>query len=511
MTRCSAIALWITAALLPLSCGRVPDVGSATKLARTPRIDPDYTALVIPPNIAPLNFRILEKGRDFVVKLSSETGESLDIHCDDGVCRIPPRSWRALVAASKGGRISYDIFAQKQDGTWQQFKRFTNTVAQEPLDSHLVYRRLVPNKNRSEIRGIFQRDLTSFRVSALMTLRDGDFQCFNCHTFYQHDPNKFLVHIRGKHAGMMLVMNGQTRKIDTKRAPMFRPLAYASWHPDGRHIAATCNVFFGCMSSTAKEYQFQAVEKRGDLVVYDTQTNTLSTTPSVFESEYIETHPCWSPDGKFIYFSRGKDVPTVKIADLAKFRFDMMRISYDVATDTWGEPETVMAYSKLGKSCAFPRPSPDGKYVLHILADKTTYPIHQKSSDVYLLDLASRQYRRLDAVCSDRAESYPRWSSNGRWFVFLSSRRDGLSALPYFSYFDTAGQAHKAFVLPQRNPTWYDTFTDTYNVVELVKSHVNISAFRLAQGMKEPCEKAEFPGAPVVDAFTGATLQLHAR
>ena len=498
----AALTTW---AVLPDPGSRLPDVSSATMSDREPRIDPDYTSLVIPPNIAPLNFRIVEEGQDYLVRISSDGGESLEIRCRDGNCRIPAGAWRRLLEPNKGGRLAYDIFTQERDGTWVQFKQVTNDIAREPIDSHIVYRLLEPNKNRSRIHGIFQRDIESFRKSALITRRNGTFHCFNCHTFHQNDPNKFLVHLRAEHEGMVLVMNGQIRKIDTKQGPMFRPMAYASWHANGRHIAGTCNRFIGHHPANARLYYFQALEKRGDLVVYDVEGNTLSTCKDVFGPEYIETHPCWSPDGKFIYYSRGKDVSITVPEDWEKSRFDLMRVAHDVATDTWGSPETVKAYSELGLSCAFPRPSPCGKYVLHILSDKTTYPIHQKSSDVYLLDLDSLEHRRLDAVCSDLAESYPRWSSNGRWFSFVSNRRDGMSALPYFAYFDTEGKTHKAFVLPQKDPAFYDTFIDTYNVVELVKSRVNVSAFNLAQAMQKPPKKAEFPNPPEVDAYTGPT------
>ncbi len=500
-----ALLVLVACVALLVGCSRTPDVKSATPLEREPRIDPDYTSLVIPPNIAPLNFRIMEDGRDHVVRISSSEGGKLDIHCPDGTCRIPAKSWRRLLETSKGGTLFLDIFSQEADGTWLQFKQVTNTVAKEPIDSYIVYRLLMPNKVRSTIKGIYQRDIESFRESALVTPRDGTFSCFNCHAFHQHDPNRFLVHVRVKHAGMMLVMDGETRKINTKQDPMFRPLAYASWHPDGRHIAATCNAFLGHFPSNDRLHYFQAVEKRGDLVVYDVEKNTIRTTEAVFEHQYIETHPCWSPDGKYIYYSRGKDAPVTKPEDLAKFKFDMMRISYNVASNTWGSPEIMKAYSELGLSCAFPRPSPCGKYVLHILADTGTYPIHQKSADVYLLDLDSKEHRRLDAVCSDLSESYPRWSSNGRWFIFTSNRRDGMSALPYLAYFDTEGEAHKAFVLPQKHPACFDTFIDTYNVVELVKSRVSISAFKLAQGLQQQPTDAKFPDPPEVDAHTGAT------
>ena len=505
---------WLIGALLPLSaacvllpagCGRMPDVASATKSEVEPRIDPDYSSLVIPPNIAPLNFRIMEDGQDYLVRISSQGGEELSLHCPDGTCRIPAKPWRRLLESSQGGPLAFDISAQQEDGTWVQFKQITNTVADEAVDSYIVYRRIMPNKSLATIRGIFQRDLESFRESALVTRRDGTFRCFNCHTFHQHNPDKFLIHLRMKHPGMMLVMDGEMRKINTKQDPMFRPLAYASWHPEGRHIAATCNKFLGHFPTAARLYYFEAIEKRGDLVVYDVEKNTINTTAAIFGHEHIETHPCWSHDGEYIYYARTKDIPVVKPEDWDNFRFDLMRIRYDVAANTWGSPEIVKAYSEDKLSCAFPRPSQCGKYVLHILSDKTNYPIHQKSSDVYLLNLASREYKRLDSVCSDLAESYPRWSSNGRWFTFLSNRRDGMSALPYLAYFDAEGEAHKAFVVPQKDPAYYDTFVDSYNVLELVKSRVNVSTFKLAQGMQEPAVDAEFPNPPQVDAYTGPT------
>ena len=505
------VLLALAAYLTPSAWYRpLPEVGSATPSEKKPSIDPDYTSLTIPPNIAPLNFRILEDGRDYLVRISTKAGKELNIRCPDGNCRIPAKPWRQLLQSCQGGNLLYDIFVQEIGAKWVRFKQFSNAVATEPIDSHIVYRRLLPNKSSSTIRGIYQRDLESFRVSPLITTRDKTFECFNCHTFCQHDPNRFLVHTRLTHPGMNLVMDGEVRKIDTEQAPMFRPLAYASWHPGGRHIAATCNSFLGHFPSHNPLYYFEAVEKRGDLVVYDVEENSIGTTNAVFESKYIETHPCWSPDGKYIYFSRGEDTPVTAPRDLEKFKFDMMRISYNVDTHTWGSPETVKAYSELGLSCAFPRPSPCGKYVLHILADKATYPIHQQSSDVYILDLASKEHRKLDAVCSDRAESYPRWSSNGRWFIFLSNRRDGISALPYMAYFDTDGQAHKTFVLPQKDPDYYKDFIDTYNVVELVKSRVNIGAFRLAQGLQQPATPAKFPNPPQVDAYTGPTKPVQA-
>ena len=44
---------------------------------RPARIHPDYSAAVIPPNIAPLNFLIQEPGVAFCAQITSEHGEPI--------------------------------------------------------------------------------------------------------------------------------------------------------------------------------------------------------------------------------------------------------------------------------------------------------------------------------------------------------------------------------------------------------------------------------------------------
>jgi hypothetical protein len=488
------------------SCGRGTDLSSAVAVEAAPRIDPDYAETVIPPNIAPLNFRVLEEGLDCVVRISSDAAPALEIHCPDRTCRIGLKPWRELLDRNKGKRLYYDIFVRKAGGAWTRFARFTNAVAEEPIDPCIVYRRLVPNNHQSNIKGVFQRDLESFETSTLVASPDTSFGCFNCHTFCQNDPNRFLIHLRGKNGGMIIVADGRIRKIKTDQPPLWRPLAFASWHPKGGHIAATLNQLYVYDSGIEKTFRFEAGEKRGDLVVYNVEKNSISTSPQVFGNAHIETHPCWSADGKYIYYVRCKDHPLLTGPDLSAFRFDLMRISYDITTDVWGAPETVMEFSKSGKSCSFPNVSPDGRYLLHVLADRTTYPVYQRNSDLYALDLRTMQDRKLEAASSDCSESFPRWSSNGRWFSFLSPRRGGLSSLPYFAYFDAEGNDHKAILLPQEDPAFYDTFTDTYNVVEMVKSKITISPFELGQAMQQPAKPTQVPNPPKVDAYTGATI-----
>ena len=113
------------------------------------------------------------------------------------------------------------------------------------------------------------------------------------------------------------------------------------------------------------------------------------------------------------------------------------------------------------------------------------FPVYQRSSDLYVLDLETRQLRRLD-INSDQSESWHSWSSNGRWVVFSSKRRDGLFARPYFSYVDAQGNFHKPFLLPQADPAFYDSFDKTFNLPELVAGPVPAKPRDLAGAVLKP-------------------------
>jgi hypothetical protein len=510
MPRGTSRALLIAAGLLALaSCARGPNLSSAVRVEAAPRIDPDYAGIVIPPNIAPLNFRVLEDGSDCVVRISSDGAATVELRCPERQCRMSVKAWRELLSQNKGKSLYYDIYLRKADGAWTQYATFANRVAEEPIDPYIVYRRLTPNNQFTVIKGIFQRDLENFETAPMLTLSQ-ESGCYNCHTFCQGNPDKFFFHLRGENGGMVFVRDGRIYKINTRQGPISRPTAFASWHPDGARIVASVNdEYHTFFPSTAKLGHFEASHVRGDLVVYNLETNTLSTSREVFENGYIQTHPCWSADGKWIFYVRCRRQQPVVQKDFEKLRFDLMRISYDAASDAWGTPETLLECSKLGKSCTFPRASPDGRYLLCVLCDRATFAVYQNSADLCLFDLESKTWRRLDALNGDFVDSFPVWSSNGRWFSFTSRRRDDISALPYFGYFDAQGREHKPFLLPQEDPGGYDTFTDSYNAVQLVKGKVTIDPLTLAEAARQPAIPALFPNPPNVEAYTGTTPPRH--
>ena len=129
--------------------------------------------------------------------------------------------------------------------------------------------------------------------------------------------------------------------------------------------------------------------------------------------------------------------------------------------------------------------SPDGRFLLFCLSKYGHFPVYQPSSDLYVMDLNTRQYSRLD-INSDQSDSWHSWSSNSRWIVFSSKRRDGLFARPYISHVDEQGTFHKPLLLPQQDPAFYDSFIKTFNLPELIREPIRIKPSELAQAIVAP-------------------------
>jgi len=65
-------------------------------------ISPDYCDIIIPPNIAPLNFLVKEEGSYYCAKISSRNGEPIEVFSPSSKIEIPQKSWRKLLNNNKG-------------------------------------------------------------------------------------------------------------------------------------------------------------------------------------------------------------------------------------------------------------------------------------------------------------------------------------------------------------------------------------------------------------------------
>lgn len=484
--------------------GAPPEYSGAS---RPPRIAPDYRGVVIPPNIAPLNFRIGEPGSRYEVEISGRRGEPIRIVSDEPQVRIPLGEWQELLEAHRGETLHTHVRVRRADGTWQAFETIQNAVAEDEIDRFLVYRLLKPLYNKYVSMAIYQRDLETFEETAVLRNRDAGNACINCHTFLANRPDAMALQTRGGHGlTMLLARDGEVVAVDTRTELNRSPAAYTTWHPGGQMVAFSMNKLSLLYHTHPAMETREVFDAASDLAVYWLATNTLTTTPDISDPARAETWPRWSPDGRSLYFS---SAPVMPIERFAEVRYDLMRIGYDPRANTWGERELVVASEAVAGSITQPRISPDGHLLVFTVSDHGSFPIFSPSADLHVLSLARGRHRRLE-INSGQADTWHSWSTNSRWLVFSSKRRDGLFARPYISYVDTAGQFHKPFILPQEDAEFYDSFIETYNLPELIQEPVRVEPRELAQAIFAPSELRSArlaPGAVVGrrDTSTGAS------
>jgi hypothetical protein len=107
-----------------------------------------------------------------------------------------------------------------------------------------------------------------------------------------------------------------------------------------------------------------------------------------------------------------------------------------------------------------------------------------------MLNLHTGIVDSLKLVNAYYSDTYHSWSSDSKWFVFASKRDNGVYGKPYFSHIDSNGVASKPFVLPQKDPAYYDYTLISFNIPELSKEGVSFGAMDIEQlYFKTPVEQ----------------------
>jgi hypothetical protein len=458
--------------------GSVRETATPSEVARVPRMVPDYVGAVIPVNLAPLNFSIQEAGLEYELRINGSSGDPLEIRQAEPGVRLPLDQWKQLLRANRGHTLWWNIAVRDLAGEWTRYAPFTNRVAEEEIDPYVLYRRLQPLYSTYKRLGVYQRHLESFDEKPVLRNETIGQGCVNCHTFQQGAPDRFAISFRGRFGTpTILWTSNRLSRIDAK-------LGYLSWHPNGKLLAFAANEItqFFHVAGPANRDVYDA---RSDLGIVHLGDHTIEKPPAIAAPDRNENWPCWAPDGRHLYYCSG---PTLPFEAARNFRYDLFRIPYDPDQNRWGKPEMLISGAEHGLSVHQPRLSPDGRHLVFTASEFGSFPLFRSESDLYLLRLDSRQVEPLP-INSDQAETWHCWSSNGRWLLFVSRQLDGVFARLFIAHVDPEGRFSKSLLLPQEDPTYYNTCLDNFNAPELARGPVQISEEELARAANTPANE----------------------
>ena len=492
----------VICAMTVVACTHHPDVPqNYSSVNSQPDIYPDYKDVVIPPNIAPLNFGVRGNVSDCVARFTLPNNQTITFGSDNKVL-IDANDWKEMLAAAKGSSIKVEVFTN-EDNQWKAYQSFTIQVANEEIDPYISYRLIFPSYVAYEMLCISQRNLTNFDekdiFNNMMVSGEKDGQCINCHSYQNY--------------GTKNMQFDKPQKIDLKTDSTISAGVYPAWHPTLPLIAYSTN-HTGQSFHTRSKAKIEVQDSESDLILYDIEKNEVRYISG--KADELECFPCWTPDGKYLYYCsahfdyRNDSLPKSgeMIMRYEEVRYDIYRKSFDAKKLSFGPTELVYKASDDSVSATFPRISPDGRYLLTGIAPYGCFHVWHPTADLYLMDLKTNKLRKLENVNSPNAESYHSWSSNGRWIVFISRRDDNNFSRLYFAYFDKEGKAHKAFELPQRDPDFYTYFMRSYNVPEFMKEPVTVTPQELASEAFRDAKKATYVSAPNANGRSGASIKV---
>ena len=268
-------------------------------------ISPDYNDLVIPCNIAPLNFKINAQAESYITRIYSHKGKEMVLTGQE--VKMNEKKWKALLDESRGDTLYIDIYLKKADNGWVKYLPLKNKVAEE-IDPYISYRLIEPSYVGYEVMTINQRNVTSFEENIIYNnyaLSDGDNgQCVNCHSYqnYNRDGN-MQMHVRQHLGGTIIVTGGKMKKVNMKTPETISGGVYPSWHPKAMLIAYSTNDT-GQSFHTKDHEKIEVQDAASDLILYDVEKDEIQIIAN--DKSEFETFPYWSTDGKYLRFGIGK-------------------------------------------------------------------------------------------------------------------------------------------------------------------------------------------------------------
>ncbi len=436
-------------------------------------IYPSYSNnLIVPCNIAPLNFQITSTDNAsgighsryrVCVTACDSSGNSLKQTRikTSGKVAFKLSQWRNLTekAAQNNGFLRIDIRTGRQTESGLIRTWF---VAKDSIDPYLIYRSGPHDENMGHQLQVYQRCMQDFREKLLMDNTLTENNCMNCHTICSHNASHMVIHLRKNHAGTLVIRGDTVVKLTVPPQYGFR-LSYPDWHPSGKYIAFATTRIHPIRYVNSYRTQDFMLDVSGRIVLYDIRNNRIFSSPELHDDAYQYSFPAWSPDGKKLYFCRARRInpdtlsPQHEKQNLASFRYNLYQIDFNPETGSFDSLSLLYNFSSHMLSASIPSVSPDGRYVGISTLLMGSFP-SQDQGDIALVDLQEKPdscLKDADILNSPDSDRRLVWSSNGRWVIYSSKKETGANTLLHIAYFDSLGNFSTPFLLPQKSPEYY--------------------------------------------------------
>jgi tetratricopeptide (TPR) repeat protein len=356
--------------------------------------------------------------------------------------------WKSILAS--GTEKKHTVTIQGKSFGRASKKSITFSISNDPVDASIFFRSVpLPFKfareNMKRIKwylGDVSSDLKPHAVLQDMPV------CANCHSFSKdgktiamdvdaiddkgaYDISSFSESTKFASDSIMSWSKFQMGKFT------YGLLSQIS--PDGRYVVSTlrdCEIF---VDRKDLEYSQLFFPFKGILVVYDRKEKQYTELSGANDSMFVHSNPCWTPDGKTIFFSRSKakhynesgihNGSVAKLQDMERykkfeksylnrdslFKFDIYTVPFNHGKGGIATP--VQGASNNGSSNYFPRISPDGKWL--VFCQSESFMLLQKDSKLSILPVEGGKPRVLN--CNSRnMNSWHSWSPNSKWLIFSS-------------------------------------------------------------------------------------------
>lgn len=458
------------------------------ELSSEPQMFPDYTDITIPCNIAPLNFNVPGAGK-LELYAGCKAGE-WKFTGTGGKLRFGRDRWKKMLMAASGDTIRLRLSVRWEDKT-VEYEPFWWAVKSEPIDKYLSYRLIEPCYEIWHKLSIEERDIESFRTRTIANNSNTGSSCMNCHTSNRAARPTTFLHARSKGGGTIYTRDGQIRKLDTASDSTAGPAVYGELTADGRYGVFTTASIRPILNSSALG-RLEVYDNSSDLILIDFDKNTITDSPLVKGSGFQETFPCWNAANDRIYFCRAKSLPQPD--STFQMRYNLYSIDFDAENGRFGQDIRLeFDAESIGKSISFPKISPDGRHLLMCVSDYGTFPVWHVETNLWMLDLQTGEINRMESTNGSYSDSYHCWSTNGNWICWASKRADRVYGRPYFAFVNEDGSTGKAFVLPQKDPDFYNSTLKSFNIPELYNTEECYDALDVSRiYRKMECEKLQY-------------------